>query len=311
MSFDVKLYKGGFYRNPSVAPEKIYVAGGCSPLYNKVIVFDMDETLGHFNELIELMKALQIVNSMYSNGSTTSIFPIDEHGFFNTVMDLYPEFLRKGIIHILEFVLQKKQGANIGHYLYKIYMYTNNIYSPEFPQKISRYIDYRLNTSGFFDKLICAFKINGIVIEPLRTTHKKTYNDFINCTMLPKHTEICYIDDTYYDTMKNKKIYYIQPYYYHHGMTKEAIIHRFINSHLFHKYTIHISDNIINEIHSVIIGCFANIKNYNKSSSEYKNDITVSQKISYHVKEFFYMTTRKIKTKKNRKMYSRFTKKKK
>lgn len=306
MSFDVKLYRGGSYRNPSIAPEKIYVAGGCSPLYNKVIVFDMDETLGHFNEMIELMKALKIVNSMHSTGSTT-IFPVDDQGFFNTVMDLYPEFLRKGIIHILEFVLHKKQSKEC----FKIHMYTNNIYSPDFPHKISQYIDHRLNTNDFFDRLICAFKINGVIIEPLRTTNKKTYSDFINCTMLPKNTEICYIDDTYYDTMKNKKMYYIQPYFYHHGLTKEGIIHRFINSHLFHKHTIELADNIVNEIPSILTSCFASIKNYNKSPNEYKNDITVSQKISYHVKEFFYMTTRKIKTKKNKKMYSRFTKKKK
>jgi hypothetical protein len=310
MLFDVKLYRGSSLKNLSYPPEKIYDAGGSAPVCNKAIVFDMDETLGHFNDLIELLKALKTVNSMYST-NITGIFPVEEQSFFNTVMDLFPEFLRKGIIHILEFVLQKKQGASMNHHCYKIYMYTNNIYSPEFPQKISHYIDHRLNVSGFFDKLICAFKINGVVIEPLRTTHKKTYNDFINCTMLPKHTEICYIDDTYYDTMKNKKIFYIHPYFYHHGMTKEAIIHRFINSHLFHKYTISLEDNIVNEIHSVILGFFANIKNYNKSSAEYKNDTTVSQKISYHVKEFFYMTTRKIKTRKNKKIYSRFTKKKK
>jgi hypothetical protein len=290
------------FRKPSLNPEKIYVAGeNSSNGYNKVIVFDMDETIGQFNELIELLRSIKIINS-----TNNVAFPIDEQTFFNELLDIYPEFIRKGMMHIFEFVRYKKKMNEC----FKVYMYTNNIYSPILPKNIAKYIDYKLNTTGFFDKIICAFKINGVIIEPLRTTNKKTYSDFINCTMLPKSTEICYIDDSYYENMKNKKIYYIRPYLYYHGITKETIIHRFINSQLFHKYTIHLSGGEIINIKDVLLDLFSHIKNSNKTSEDYKNDTIVSQKISYYVKEFFYMTTRRLKTKKNNRILSRFTRKK-
>ena len=210
------------------------------------------------------------------------------------------------MIHIFVFIKYKKKLNEC----FKVYMYTNNIYSPTLPRNIAGYIDYKLNTHGFFDKIICAFKINGVIIEPLRTTNKKTYSDFINCTMLPKSTEICYIDDSYYDTMKNKKLYYIRPYFYHHGLIKDNIIHRFVNSQLFNKHTFHLSGGESMNIKDILIDIFKPIIDYNKTLDEFKNDTVISQKISYYVKEFFYMTTRRLKTKKNNKILSRFTRKK-
>ena len=54
---------------------------------------------------------------------------------------------------------------------------------------------YKLNTEyDVFEKIINAFKVNNKIIEHNRTTHKKTYNDFINCTILPENIKICFID---------------------------------------------------------------------------------------------------------------------
>jgi hypothetical protein len=66
------------------------------------------------------------------------------------------------------------------------------------------------------DQIIAAFKVNGKQIEMCRTTHDKTHKDFIRCTKLPLHSEICFLDDTFHPGMANDNIYYInlKPYYY-------------------------------------------------------------------------------------------------
>ena len=73
----------------------------------RVIAFDLDETLGSFTDLEILWSALQHFTQEYT--------PIN----FNQLLDLYPEFLRYGIIHILEFLLQKKKMGQCKH----IYIY--------------------------------------------------------------------------------------------------------------------------------------------------------------------------------------------
>ncbi len=66
--------------------------------YLKVLVFDLDETLGDFSDLEMIWNAIQSYNDV----------PNDE-ALFKELLDLYPEFLRYGIISILEYLFQKKQ----------------------------------------------------------------------------------------------------------------------------------------------------------------------------------------------------------
>ena len=70
--------------------------------YQKIIVFDLDETIGSFGDLYILWSGLQ------------KIYTFDKENVqreFNSIMDLYPEFLRYGFMQILEFLYtKKKQG---------------------------------------------------------------------------------------------------------------------------------------------------------------------------------------------------------
>ena len=81
-----------------------------------------------------------------------------------------------------------------------------------------------------FNHTIGAFKIKNCIVEPKRTSNKKLYSDFVNCTLLPKSTEICFIDNSYHQDMVQDKIYYIQPRSYYHNITLSRIIDRFYNS---------------------------------------------------------------------------------
>jgi len=274
-----------FFLNSNIIYPKSKIKILNSPNFLKVLVFDLDETIGSFHEAAILWKIIE------------SELQMD----FNTLMDLYPEFLRYGILQIIEFILNKKKTGKCD----KLYLYTNNINSPVFPNLISEYLKYKLKSeNNVFDKTINAFKVNNKIIENNRTTHKKTYNDFINCTILPENIKICFIDDKYYSKMENEKIYYIQPYPYYHNLTNKEIITRFSNS------TFN-SDENMNKINSIL-----NIPHIDYTYEDYiiqdknKENKKIYKKIMYYVKEFFYLTNRNEKTKKIRVSLGKFTRKK-
>ena len=274
----IYLYKSNFFKN------------NFSKKINKVVVFDIDETIGSFGELVTLWNCLDDIKRNFNIA-----FNMDQV-FFNSLLDLYPEFLRPGIITIFEFINHKKKMQECKN----VYLYTNNIYSPDWPIKISNYLDYRLNVSQFIDKTICAFKVNNVILEPMRTTNKKTYSDLIRCSMLPKTTEICFIDDTLYDKMKNDKVYYIQPKAYYHKMKTYEIINRFVNSNFANLCNTTITRTILkSECSDFLYEWFIKNKSLNtsvKSDNEVEIDLAVSKQMMYHIREFFYMTTKKNKT---------------
>jgi hypothetical protein len=286
----IYLYKSNFFKN------------NFSKKINKVVVFDIDETIGSFGELVTLWNCLDDIKRNFNIA-----FNMDQV-FFNSLLDLYPEFLRPGIITIFEFINHKKKMQECKN----VYLYTNNIYSPDWPIKISNYLDYRLNVSQFIDKTICAFKVNNVILEPMRTTNKKTYSDLIRCSMLPKTTEICFIDDTLYDKMKNDKVYYIRPKEYRHNLTCDKIVNRFIKSHLFDIFFKDILDKDIVSVKKNIQSYFdlhcLRYENFELTNNEI--NILVTQKLMFHIKEFFYSTIKKSKTKKIKFSIGRLTRKK-
>uniref|UniRef100_A0A6C0JNE3 Uncharacterized protein n=1 Tax=viral metagenome TaxID=1070528 RepID=A0A6C0JNE3_9ZZZZ len=275
---EIIIHKGKSFSN--------YYANKKTPI---VIAFDLDETLGSFSDLDILWRTLI---SFQKNKAIN----------FNKLLDLYPEFLRYGILYILEFIYNKKKKGICD----KLYIYTNNQCSPEWSEIISKYFDYKLNTtSKLFDKIICAFKINNQIIELNRTSNRKKHNDFINCTLLPKKTKICFIDNTYFYEMNHDRVYYIQPLSYVHSLSKNVIVERFMNSIL--------CDDIIDNNKKYILADLLFIQ-FSKTHNDIKNDVTdiyVSQKIMYHVKEFFHLIQKKNYTKKIKICIGRFTRKKK
>jgi len=248
---------------------------------NRVIAFDLDETLGSFVDLDVLWQILQ------GSGGTVDFFEL---------ADLYPEFLRTGILSILEYLKQKKQNNECG----SIYLYTNNQSSANWPQQIARYLDYKLNMAKpLFDQIILAFMINDSKVELARTTHNKTYDDFIRCTMLPKSTVISFIDNSFFDDMVHRRIYYIQPRSYYHCLSKRDIIDRFLASPLAKKCPPN-------------IGLTLNwqMSEFEPSPNNAHVDTIVAQKIMYHLKEFFFLMKQKVRTRKIRYLYGKMTRRK-
>jgi len=265
--------------------------------YNKIIVFDLDETIGSFSDLYILWSGLKNIISLPKEY---------EQEYFNEVLDLYPEFLRYGILKILDYLHLKKKEGDCD----KVYIYTNNNCNPPWVNLITSYFKYKLNLSeDLFDKTICAFKINNKIVEISRTTRDKTWSDLIKCTMLPKTTEICFLDNTYYKEMLNEKVYYIKPLGYHHKLQTKTIVERFASSNIIEKLT-----KDPTEKHNVMEFIEDWFEMHGTTSEQtirknYETDIFVAQKMMYHIKDFFYLTNRANKTRKNKFKIGRTTRK--
>jgi len=252
----------------------------------KIVVFDLDETLGYFTEFGIFWDCL-IYYLKNKNDQTLT------QSDFNNILDLFPEFLRPNIINILNYLKNKKQSLCC----HKMMIYTNNSGPKEWAHHIIDYFSKKINYK-LFDQLISAFKINGKVVEVCRTTHDKTYNDFIKCTKLPVNAEICFLDDTFYPEMANDNIYYInvKPYYY--DLQFEYMLDKFSKSE--------IGKKIINNDEDFIKLMTEHIKLYkydciDKQPKEYEMDKIVGKQIVKHLQEFF-NKTKKNKTVRNKKI---------
>ena len=188
---------------------------------SKIVVFDLDETLGYFTELGMFWDSL----NSYIKDKNINI-SINQT-LFDNILDLYPEFLRPDIINILKYIKTKKQNNKCD----KIMLYTNNQGPMEWAKYIIKYFENKLNYK-LFDKIIAAFKVKGETIEVCRTSHLKSHSDFIKCTKLPINTHICFLDDVLYPDMKNDNIYYIHLKPYVHDLSFDELIKRFIKSNI-------------------------------------------------------------------------------
>lgn len=284
MSDCIQVYKGDYFQKNSNKQTN-----------KKVIVFDLDETLGSFLELNILFNTIDFV---LQDKNILSI---------SNLLDLFPEFFRNNIFQILQYIYKKKQSGECD----KVYIYTNN---QSKSQTVSNIVDYMTkkivkNNEKLFDQIIYAFKINGQIIQVGRSSHRKNYDDLIRCTLLPKKTAICFLDDFYFDEMKKERIYYIQPKPYFHGLSSYDIINRLFNS----KY-----DQIIKNYKNIIGDHY--FSRCIKSKCFYRNNLrnnkeimlhdNISKKLLYHIKDFFHILRKKNKTLKKKRTPSSFTRKK-
>lgn len=248
----------------------------------KIVVFDLDETLGYFVEFGIFWDCLNLYISKNKKENTIHKDNYElPQTYFNDILNLYPEFLRPNIMNILEY-LKKKKNSLCCH---KLMIYTNNQGPPKWANHILSYFENKLDYK-LFDNIIAAFKINGERFEICRTTNNKSYEDLIRCTLLPKNAEICYLDDVFYPEMVNDNVYYIniKPYVYDLGINE--LLTRFIESEVGKK----IIKNT--EINNFKVFMEKNIKLYNyqilpKSIEEYNIDTILSKRILFHIHDFF------------------------
>jgi hypothetical protein len=238
----------------------------------RIIVFDLDETLGYFTQLGMLW------DSIKHNHLNIEM----NQSFFNNLLNLYPEFLRPNILHILEYLKQQKEMKNCE----KILIYTNNQAPKQWAYFIKNYFEDKINYP-LFDQVIGAFKVNGKIIEICRTTNKKTKDDLIHCSKINSNSKICFIDDTYYPNMTDENIYYINLKPYIYDLPFDVLIER-LNDYKMNKQYLLNNLNSYNYILS------------NKNIIEYNMEKSLSKKLYKLLHNFFQEQTNKNISRKNK-----------
>jgi hypothetical protein len=216
-----------------------------------VAVFDLDETLGNFEELSIFWS---ITNSLCNNKL------INEH--FNFIIDNNKEILRYKILKLLK-ILKKKKQTNKCH---GILIYTNNNGENSWANYIKDYFHDKLNYK-LFDQIIRAYKIDNRKVELNRTSHDKSYTDFVKCTTFNTNTQVCFLDDKLHKEMQHKNVTYIKlnPYYCNFDYIKACT--SFYNSY----------KKLFKCDYNTYIRSFSKYNSLNKniSNTDYENDYTI------------------------------------
>ena len=193
-------------------------------MINNYVIFDLDETLGHFPQLGITVDTIEQMTK-HSMTQTT----------FNRLCDLFIDIFRPGIFLVLRYLKRQK----LKHRGIKVVIYTNNNGPKSWAKKIYKYLHHKI---GFklFDQSIGAYKILDTLIEKNRTTHDKTLSDFKSCTKAPKRSTFCFIDDQYHPRMQEDNVYYIHLTPYIKELSVTEISHKL--------KTFGIPDTIIHQI---------------------------------------------------------------
>lgn len=234
------------------------------PKQHIAVVFDLDETLGSFVQFSVLKDIIEETEHRKLSQ--------DE---FNALLDHNIDFIRPGIIEILDYVVKKRKQKHCD----SIMIYTNNQGPKEWVDAISNYFSYKIG-ENVFDQIIRAFKINGRLIEPCRTSHDKSYDDFIRCTKLPKNTQVCFFDDVEHPRMENDNVYYINVKPYDYKPKIDILLRNHYNkvsqrTHLSNSLT------LANQYHPNVLQGKPRIQ------EEYELDIVIGKYMLQHIHEFF------------------------
>jgi len=244
----------------------------------KIIVIDVDETLGYFVELGIFWDSLH----NYAKTMNIDAATILTQHHFNETLDIFPEFVRPKILSILQYIKLKKILKQCDG----VIIYTNNQGPKEWIQFIKNYFESKLKYK-LFSNVISAFKINGRPMELCRTSHDKTIEDLMRCSKIRDNTEICFLDDTYHPDMNKDNVYYIKIKPYIHDLEFDTMIERYVRSPVSKK----LLSNKQNEL-GFIDFMKLNMTTYEfayfkKSNDEYDIDKIVSKKTMAHLHIFF------------------------
>ena len=243
----------------------------------KIVVLDVDETLGYFVEL-----------GIFCDALTTTVWnndPTAQYVHFNNLMDAFPEFLRPNILDLLRFLKLKKESNECCG----VMVYTNNCGPRAWVEHIIKYMESKLGAQ-LFDQIVAAFKVNGKIIEMGRTTHDKTYEDLLRCTKLPSNVEVCFLDDQLHSQMEHGQVYYINVKPYVHQLSVQTLINRFMQSPVLRSTMVGMS---IDDFRHGIAKFMQRFQaaHISKDPMEQEIDRIISKKIMEHLNEFFKGTT--------------------
>jgi hypothetical protein len=179
----------------------------------KAVVFDLDDTIGHFEQLSIFISALE---------QSIVGFRMNKV-FFNKLLDLFPHFLRPGIIPALKYLKKMKKKDKC----LKVIIYTNNNGPRGWTLLIKNYLEKKIK-SPIFDRIITKYDRHSVI--NCRTTHHKTHADLLKCTALPKNAAVLFLDDQYHELMNGKNITYLYLNPYNFSIPPQKMISIFLHA---------------------------------------------------------------------------------
>ena len=234
---------------------------------NKVIVFDLDHTIGDF-----------FVIGLIWNFMKKTIGNLNQYDF-NIICSLFPEIVRYNIIPILNYIQVR---INITSSI-KVLIYTNNKGGKNWIDMIIGYIESKMDSN--------------IIYKIIENTNKKSYKDLIHKSRMPRSAKILFIDDYYHSYMNHEKVTYLNLKKYNYYIKNDILINTIINSEYINRK---IPINMRNQFKSLFKNyVIKNNRNNNKKDSEKKVDHIVSRMILNYVRTF--LNEENTKTRKNRK----------
>jgi hypothetical protein len=181
----------------------------CAP---KAVVFDLDETIGHFQQIFIFALGLQTITR-----STLTA------GAYHRLFDIFPKIFRPGLFQILTLLKKAKQKDKC----LKVIIYTNNMGPRSWTLLIKRYLEKRVNYP-LFDRVITAYRPG--TKENCRTTHSKTLHDLLRCAKLPANTQIVFLDDQIHPSLRSPNVRYIHVNRYSLGIPFPVMVDKFLES---------------------------------------------------------------------------------
>lgn len=155
----------------------------------KIIIFDVDETLGAFFPFFNYCATMVNLNKLTFH-------------VFKYLLDINPHYLQPNIITILQYIkINKPKNCTVA-------IFTNNGGNPLWIEYIKLYFNSVLNYE-LFDKIVLSSKY-----EPKRKHESKSLDDFWECSEYPKSSKVLFIDDQYHPLMLKNNVTYlhVKPY---------------------------------------------------------------------------------------------------
>ena len=255
------------------------------------VIFDLDETIGHFYQVGKMWEGLKFFED--------SKFKEPD---FHKMLELYPHVFRPGIFKVFHYLKkEKKKNRNM-----RVIIYSNNMGTPKWANMIKNYIEKKIKYK-LFDKVITAWKVNGIIYEKCRRTNEKTYAEIVRCGNLTKKTELFFIDDAYHPRMFNKKTDYMHIKEYKFAYDIDEMVDKYLNSQcckkLSKKSLLNLKSKLPNYVRRLDWG-YVRYVNGDKPS---KKEIELGDEVLKNIKSFLKEKNKRSlkRKKKTRKKYTR------
>jgi len=256
------------------------------------IVFDLDETIGHFWQIGNLWESIK-----YFKGNKFG------EKDFHKILDMFPHVFRPGIFEVFKYLkAQKIRDRNI-----KIVIYSNNQGPPAWANMIKRYIEKKIKYKNLFDKVITAWKVNGVIYNKCRKTNEKTYSEIVRCAKLNKDTEIFFVDDAYHPRMFNGKTDYMHIEAWKFGYEIRYMVETFLKSNCCKKIGESDKDFLADRMPPYMRSNTYGYINYTNKNKPIQKDKILGKKLLTNIKEF--LKEKNKKSLKNNRTSRRYTRK--